>query len=61
MPIILINMYKGRTMEKKRNLVKAVTDAVEESLGVKRSDVRIILREMDKEDYAIAGTLVCDE
>jgi len=61
MPIIQINMYKGRTLEKKRKLVKAVTDAVEESLGVKREDVRIILREMEKSDYAIAGKLTSDE
>jgi len=37
----------GRTLEK-RKLVKVVTDAVEDRLGVKREDVRIILREMKK-------------
>jgi len=61
MPIIQVNLFKGRTVEQKRKLVTAMTDAVVNSLGSKREDVRIILREMEKQDYAIAGKLSCDE
>ena len=38
-----------------------ITDAVVKSLDVKNEDVRIILQEMAKDDYAVAGALVIDK
>jgi 4-oxalocrotonate tautomerase len=58
MPIIQVNMLEGRTVDQKRKLV---TDAVVKSLGVKPEDVRIILQEMAKHDYAIGGVLFMDK
>ena len=60
MPIAVINIIEGRTIEKKRALVKAVTSAICESLDAKVETVRIILNEMPKEHFAIAGELVID-
>jgi len=60
MPIIQVNMLEGRTVDQKRNLVAKMTDAVVQSLDVKPEDVRIILQEMAKQDYAIAGQLFMD-
>lgn len=61
MPIVQIHMLEGRDLEKKRKLAKSVTEAVCESLGVKPEKVRVILSEMPHDDFAIAGTLHCDE
>ncbi len=61
MPIIQVNLLKGRTLEQKRHLVTAMTEAVVKSLDVKPDVVRIILREMDKDEYAIAGVLTIDK
>ncbi len=61
MPIIQVHMIKGRTVDQKRKLVATITDAVVKSLDVKNEDVRIILQEMAKDDYAVAGTLVVDK
>jgi 4-oxalocrotonate tautomerase len=61
MPIIQVNMFEGRTMDQKRKLVANMTDAVVKSLDVKPEDVRIILQEMAKHDYAIAGLLLIDK
>jgi 4-oxalocrotonate tautomerase len=60
MPIIQINLIEGRTTDQKRKLVANVTDAVVKSLDVGPDAVRIILQEMTKENYSIAGTLVLD-
>ncbi|MCX7828403.1 MAG: 2-hydroxymuconate tautomerase family protein [Thermanaerothrix sp.] len=57
MPIVEIHMLEGRDATAKEELVKRVTDAVCASLGVQREQVRIIIREMRKEDYAVGGTL----
>jgi 4-oxalocrotonate tautomerase len=61
MPIIQVHLIKGRTVDQKRKLVANITDAVVKSLDVKNEDVRIILQEMAKDDYAVAGALVMDK
>lgn len=57
MPIVQIEMFKGRTIEQKKNLVDKVTQAIVDSVGTTADHVTIIIREMDKENYAIAGKL----
>lgn len=60
MPVLKINIIEGRTLEQKRALITAVTDAVCSSLGAKRETVRIMIEDMPRENYAIAGELICD-
>ena len=60
MPIITVNMIEGRTVDQKRKLVAEMTDAVVKTLSVKPEDVKIILQDMAKHDYAIAGVLFMD-
>jgi 4-oxalocrotonate tautomerase len=55
MPVIIINMLEGRSAEKKRKLVRKVTDAVVEALEVEPESVRIIINEIPKENFAVAG------
>lgn len=60
MPIIQVHLIEGRTVEQKRKLATEMTKAVVDSLGVKAEDVKIILSEMAKHDYAIGGVLFMD-
>lgn len=55
MPIIQVNMLEGRTVAQKRAMVAAVTDAIVDSLGVRRDSVRIMINEMQAENFALAG------
>ncbi len=55
MPIATINMLEGRSDEKKEKLIEKVTDAICESIDAPREAVRIIINEMPKQHYAIAG------
>ncbi|RPJ33476.1 MAG: 4-oxalocrotonate tautomerase [Deltaproteobacteria bacterium] len=57
MPIIQVHMLEGRTQELKKKLVANMTEAVVKSLGVKPEDVRIILMDMAKSNYSIAGVM----
>jgi 4-oxalocrotonate tautomerase len=50
-------MLEGRTQELKKKLVANMTEAVVKSLGVKPEDVRIILTDMAKSNYSIAGVM----
>jgi 4-oxalocrotonate tautomerase len=61
MPIIHVDLIEGRTVEQKRRLVAEMTDAVVKSLDVEPDTVKIILHDMAKHDYAIAGILLMDK
>jgi 4-oxalocrotonate tautomerase len=61
MPIIQVHLFEGRTLDQKRKLVASMTDAVVKSLDIKPEDVRIILEDMARHDYAIAGVLAADK
>jgi 4-oxalocrotonate tautomerase len=61
MPILQVEMLPGRTIEQKREMVKKVTDAVTETLNCPKEAVRIIIREMEAENFAKAGILHIDD
>ena len=61
MPIIHVNMYEGRSIELKKKLVVAMTDAVVKSLDVKPDAVRIILHDIPKHNIAVAGVLASEK
>ncbi len=51
----------GRSDDKKRMLVKKVTEAISDSIDVAPEKVKIILSEMMPNDYAISGKLIMDQ
>lgn len=55
MPIINIQMLEGRTPEQKANLIKDVTEAVVKNTGASKEAVSIIISDMKKENYGLAG------
>lgn len=61
MPILQVEILKGRTVEQKRAMIEKVTDAVCETLNCPKEAVSIMIREMDKENYAHGGVLQCDK
>ncbi|MHB1651147.1 MAG: 2-hydroxymuconate tautomerase [Desulfitobacteriaceae bacterium] len=61
MPIVQIEMFEGRTLEQKRNLVEKVTEAIVESLSITPERVSIIIREMSKESFSKGGLLEIDK
>jgi 4-oxalocrotonate tautomerase len=60
MPILQVEILKGRTLEQKREMVKKVTDVVTETLDCPKEAVSIIIREMELENFAKAGVLKVD-
>jgi 4-oxalocrotonate tautomerase len=60
MPIVQIEIVEGRTLEQKRELSKKVTEAIVESINVPQDSVKIIIREMKKDNYSEGGILRCD-
>jgi 4-oxalocrotonate tautomerase len=60
MPILQVEILKGRTVQQKRNMVKKVTEAVTKTLDCPKEAVKIMIREMELENFASAGILRAD-
>lgn len=61
MPIVNVRMAKGRSLEQKRRLVKAVTDAVVRSVGSRPEWVTVLVEEFDRQNWATGGELHIDK
>ena len=61
MPIVVVNIKEGRTVEQKRAMVERMTRVICDTMEVKPDAVRIIINDMKNENFAIGGTLVCDD
>ena len=55
MPLIQVNMLEGRPPEKVKELIKNITDTVSETLGAPKQSVRVLVTEMPKTHWGIAG------
>ena len=60
MPVVRISMYDGRTLDQKRQLVKEVTEAVARVTGNSEEGVHVIIDEVKRENWSIAGKLKPD-
>lgn len=61
MPIIQVEMLKGRTVEQKRDMIEKMTQVMVDTVDCKKEAVRIIIRDMEPENFAIAGVLKFDD
>lgn len=55
MPVIQVNLLRGRPQQVKDELALKMTDLVKDVLQVDGSDVRIILNEMEPDHFFIDG------
>lgn len=55
MPFVEVTIIEGRSREQKAALMKALTDAVESSIGAPRESIRVVLREVPAEHWAVGG------
>ena len=60
MPIVFVEMWEGRSMEDKKNLIQGITEAVIDKLGVAPDHVQVILRDNPKHNWSKAGKLASE-
>ncbi|HTY82516.1 MAG TPA: 4-oxalocrotonate tautomerase [Dehalococcoidales bacterium] len=60
MPLVTIKIFEGRTVEQKRAMAKAVTEALVKTINCKPDAVHIAVLDMKKENLAQGGKLMCD-
>lgn len=60
LPVIQITMSKGRTVEQKRELVSVITEESARILKTRDENIRILIYEVEGENWADAGVLGLD-
>ena len=60
MPVIIVEMYTGRTTAQKAALAEKLTEGTIEVLGVRPDQVRVIIHDLPKEDYAVGGKTIAE-
>lgn len=60
MPVVTVQLFEGRTLEQKRRLVKAITDALVEHADARPDALHVVLQEIPKDNWGRAGVLGSD-
>ena len=61
MPLIVVKMLEGRSVDQKRRLVKEMTAVVVKFTGAPEEQVDVIIEDYAKENWAKGGVLFCDK
>ena len=60
MPVIIVEMWEGRSDDQKRRLVKAFTKAMVEHAGITPEALTIIIHDIPKNSWGHGGILSVD-
>jgi 4-oxalocrotonate tautomerase len=60
MPLIRVELFEGRSVEQKRALAQALTEATVKTLACKPDAVDIMFFDVPRSDWASAGVLWSD-
>jgi len=60
MPVVIVEMWEGRTVEQKKQLVEGIT-SVMTKMGIPQEHVHVILKDNPKHNWASGGKLASEE
>jgi len=60
MPIVTVEMWEGRTVEQKKQLVEGITSVIA-NMGVPPEQVHIIIKDNPKHNWASGGKLASEK
>ncbi len=61
MVVLKVTLLEGRPLEKKRELVRRLTEAAARILGLPHEEVRVILYEVRRDQWGVGGILLADK
>ena len=59
MPVVIVEMWEGRTVEQKKQLVEGITDTFVR-IGVPREVLHIIIKDVPKHNWGHTGKLASE-
>lgn len=60
MPLVTVDMWEGRTVEQKKELVEGITSVMNTKLGIPPEAISIIIRDVPKHNWATGGKLASE-
>ena len=60
MPLVIVEMWEGRTIEQKKQLVEGITDSFVQ-IGVPQQAVHVIIKDNPKHNWGIGGKLASEQ
>ena len=60
MPVVVVEMWEGRTIEQKKQLVEGITSSFEK-IGTPRDALQVIIKDNPRHNWAIGGKLASEE
>ena len=57
MPIVRIELYKGRTAEQKTNCARDIVDAISRNLGVAAEATQVVFCDVERSDWLTGGKI----
>jgi 4-oxalocrotonate tautomerase len=57
MPVVTVQMWTGRSPTQKKELARAITEAMVQHAGAKPTNLHVIIQEVPKENWALAGVM----
>jgi 4-oxalocrotonate tautomerase len=60
MPVVIVEMWAGRTVEQKKTLVKGIIEAFA-GIGTPAEAVHIIINDVPKQNWATGGKMASEE
>ena len=61
MPIIRVEMFPGRTTDQKRNCASELTDGFVRACGGPGDRLRVVISEVERENWGVDGELLANE
>ena len=60
MPMIRVEMSRGRTADQKRAVLEAITAAMQEHCGCTPESVHVVFFDVDNSDWGVGGRFLSD-
>lgn len=60
MPVVIVEMWEGRTIAQKKQLVEGITSAMV-NIGIPPQAVNIVIKDNPKHNWATGGKLASEE
>ena len=59
MPVVIVEMWEGRALEQKKQLVEGITSVMTD-MGIRAEAVQVIIKDNPKHNWAIGGKLASE-
>jgi len=59
-PFVIVEFWEGRTVDQKRDLVKAITEAMVTHAACKPEHLHVVIHESSKDNWGRGGVLAVD-